>query len=406
MVASILGISRLRIGTDGNGITSLVAFHGCSLRCQYCLNPSCLNPEAKVRRMTPEKVMKELKKDELYYIATKGGVTFGGGEPLLNSSFIKGVLDLGTKEWNVTVETSLNVPRQHLELLIPYIDEYIVDIKDMDLDIYKRYTYKNNELVKSNLKWLIDKGLEDHILCRIPLIPGYNDKTHQEKSREELTNMGISRFDLFTYKTGRDDGVGTETLIPFLESTGDASIAIDEEMRRNIRRQPLMTSVESPTMGILRDNYLETKQMRKEEERQLKKAPKKRKSILDSIRAFFSPSTTGIIPLKEDEKYMNSSWNESDQKKNHTEKEDSIFNDNMADPLFKEAARLIVKEQIGSTSLIQRRLGIGYNRASRIMDELEKAGVVSHIYNSRPRDVLIQDETSIENLLAEFCTNE
>ena len=203
MEASILGISRLRIGTDGNGITTLVAFHGCSLRCRYCLNPSCLDYDATVRRMTPEDVMEELKKDELYYIATKGGVTFGGGEPLLNSSFIKDVLDLGAKEWTVAVETSLNVHRQHLELLLPYIDEYIVDIKDMDLDIYKRYTFKNNELVKSNLKWLIDKGLAEHILCRIPLIHGYNDETHQEKSKEELAKMGISRFELFTYKTDR-----------------------------------------------------------------------------------------------------------------------------------------------------------------------------------------------------------
>ena len=203
MEASILGISRLRIGTDGNGITTLVAFHGCSLCCRYCLNPSCLDSDATVRRMTPGDVMEELKKDELYYVATKGGVTFGGGEPLLNSSFIKEVLDLGAKEWNVTVETSLNVPRQHLELLLPYIDEYIVDIKDMDLDIYKRYTCKSNEMVRSNLKWLIDKGLADHILCRIPLIPGYNDETHQEKSKEELAKMGISRFELFTYKTDR-----------------------------------------------------------------------------------------------------------------------------------------------------------------------------------------------------------
>ena len=103
----------------------------------------------------------------------------------------------------MTVETSLNVHRQHLELLLPYIDEYIVDIKDMDLDIYKRYTFKNNELVKSNLKWLIDKGLAEHILCRIPLIPGFNNKTNQEKSMEELSKLGISRFELFTYKTDR-----------------------------------------------------------------------------------------------------------------------------------------------------------------------------------------------------------
>jgi pyruvate-formate lyase-activating enzyme len=73
----------------------------------------------------------------------------------------------------------------------------------MDLDIYKRYTCKSNEMVRSNLKWLIDKGLADHILCRIPLIHGYNDETHQEKSKEELAKMGISKFELFTYKTDR-----------------------------------------------------------------------------------------------------------------------------------------------------------------------------------------------------------
>jgi len=149
--------------------------------------------------MTPEEVMKELKKDELYYIATKGGVTFGGGEPLLNSSFIKGVLDLGAKEWNVTVESSLNVPRQHLELLLPYIDEYIVDIKDMDSEIYEQYTGKNNEQVKSNLKWLVENGKAKQIICRIPLILGYNDPDSQKNSKNELIQMGLDRFDLFTY---------------------------------------------------------------------------------------------------------------------------------------------------------------------------------------------------------------
>lgn len=199
--ASLIGISRLRIGTDGQGITSLVAFQGCPLKCEYCLNPSCIDPYAKVKDLLPEEVMEELKKDELYYIATKGGVTFGGGEPLLNSQFIKEIMEMGAKDWNVTVETSLNVPQHHLEQLLPYIDEYIVDIKDMNPEIYERYTGKNNNLVKLNLTWLINMGLAEHILCRIPLIPGYNDENHQEKSREKLEKMGISRFDLFTYKT-------------------------------------------------------------------------------------------------------------------------------------------------------------------------------------------------------------
>ena len=202
--SSILGVSRLRMGTDGNGIRTLVAFHGCTMHCRFCLNPQSLNSEAKVRKMSPEEVMEELKKDELYYIATKGGVTFGGGEPFLNSKFIKKVLDLGAKEWDVAVETSLNVPRAYIEPLLPYIDEYIVDVKDMNDTIYRRYARRSNKLVKSNLKWLIDNGLADNILCRIPLIPGYNDKTHQERSKEELTKMGIRRFDLFTYNTDRE----------------------------------------------------------------------------------------------------------------------------------------------------------------------------------------------------------
>lgn len=203
MKASILGISRLRIGTDGNGITTLVAFHGCPLECVFCLNPRCKDIDAMVSKMKPEEVMDELKKDELYYIATKGGVTFGGGEPFLYTLFIKDVLDLGAKEWHVTIETSLNVPNENIEPLLPYIDEYIIDVKDMDGAIYSQYTKRSNELVKSNLKWLIDKGLAERILCRIPLIPGYNDETHQEKSKEVLEKMGISRFELFTYKTDR-----------------------------------------------------------------------------------------------------------------------------------------------------------------------------------------------------------
>lgn len=201
--ASILGISRLRIGTDGNGITALVAFHGCSLGCHYCLNPKCRIYDENTKRMSAMEVMDMLRKDELYYVATKGGVTFGGGEPFLHSMFIKEVLDLGAKEWNVTVETSLNVPKEYIEPLLPYIDEYIVDIKDMDDTIYKRYTRRSNELVKSNLKWLVDNGCADHIICRVPLIPGYNDETYQERSKDELEKMGISRFDLFTYKTDR-----------------------------------------------------------------------------------------------------------------------------------------------------------------------------------------------------------
>ena len=70
------------------------------------------------------------------------------------------------------------------------------------------------------------------------------------------------------------------------------------------------------------------------------------------------------------------------------------------DPLFDDAARLIVLNQSGSTSLIQRKFAIGYNRAGRLMDQLEKAGVVGAAMGSKPREVMIQDENSLNNLLA------
>ncbi len=69
------------------------------------------------------------------------------------------------------------------------------------------------------------------------------------------------------------------------------------------------------------------------------------------------------------------------------------------DPLFDEAARLIVLQQQGSTSLIQRKFAIGYNRAGRLMDQLEAAGIVGPFEGSKARQVLLQDEYSLEQLL-------
>lgn len=72
------------------------------------------------------------------------------------------------------------------------------------------------------------------------------------------------------------------------------------------------------------------------------------------------------------------------------------------DPLFEDAARNIVLTQSGSTSLIQRKFSIGYNRAGRLMDQLEKYGVVGAASGSKPREVLIQDENSLNTLLSQL----
>ena len=72
------------------------------------------------------------------------------------------------------------------------------------------------------------------------------------------------------------------------------------------------------------------------------------------------------------------------------------------DPYFEEAAHAIVLSQQGSTSMIQRRFSIGYNRAGRLMDQLEAAGIVGAAQGSKPREVLLQDENQLNNLLAQL----
>ena len=72
------------------------------------------------------------------------------------------------------------------------------------------------------------------------------------------------------------------------------------------------------------------------------------------------------------------------------------------DPLFEEAARSVIVSQQGSTSMIQRRFSIGYNRAGRLLDPLEKAGIVGAAHGGKPRDVLLADESQLDNILGQL----
>ena len=200
-VAPIMGIDRLRFGTDGKGITSLITFYGCPLKCRFCLNPQCHRNITDSMYLQPEEVFNRIAVDELYYLASGGGVAFGGGEPLLYSDFIIDVLALGANKWNVTIETSLNIPYKQVSVLLPHIKEIIIDIKDINPCIYKSYTLLENDNVLENLKRLALNGYANIVLVRIPLIHGYNTIKDIENSRYFLTNLGYSNFDVFEYKT-------------------------------------------------------------------------------------------------------------------------------------------------------------------------------------------------------------
>lgn len=196
----ILGISRHRLGSDGVGVTTLVGFWGCPLRCKYCLNPKCFDTNAKTTPLSPCELYERLKIDDLYFVSTKGGVTFGGGEPLLNSSYIKEFGEIVKGRWKINIETCLNVPKENLIEIMEIADEFFVDIKDMNEEIYKSYTGLDNKRVIDNLRLLIEAKGSECITVRLPLIKGYNTEKDREKSEIILRNMGVKKFDKFEYR--------------------------------------------------------------------------------------------------------------------------------------------------------------------------------------------------------------
>ena len=196
--AKIFGISRHRLTTDGEGVTTLVAFNGCPLRCRYCLNKTSWELD-KGRDYTPEILFEEVKIDHLYFLATHGGVTFGGGEPLLQVEFIKAFRELCGPQWQILAETSLNVPFENVQTIDPILDGYIIDIKDMNPEVYQAYTSKDNSVVLTNLEWLLKHGDPNRIMVRVPHIPEFNTDEDVAKSIERLKAMGVENIDEFNY---------------------------------------------------------------------------------------------------------------------------------------------------------------------------------------------------------------
>ena len=196
----LYGIERLRITTDGAGVCTLVGACGCPLRCKYCLNPRSWNCTVVHKQVTPEELLEAVRIDGLYMAATGGGVTFGGGEPLVYAEFIRAFRCLAPAEWKINAETCLNIPPELAEIASECIDVFYVDIKDMNPDIYRAYTGCDNQRVKTNLKKLLNAIGAERIVARVPLIEGHNTEADVECSIRELNSMGITHIDSFKYR--------------------------------------------------------------------------------------------------------------------------------------------------------------------------------------------------------------
>lgn len=147
---------------------------------------------------SPEDLYAETRIDELYILATGVGVTFGGGEPC--PKFIRRFRELCGNGCQINLGTTLNVPADNIRVLIQEVNTLIVDIKDMNPEIYRSYMGQTNNPVIDNLRLMTEVGRQSDCIIRIPLIPNYNTDSDRAASRAALEALGFTRFDLFTYQ--------------------------------------------------------------------------------------------------------------------------------------------------------------------------------------------------------------
>ena len=200
-ILNVAAISRIRTKTDGEGVTTLVVSMGCPLRCAYCLNPFTWDGSpVKIKKYTKEELYEELKIDDLYFLATGGGVMFGGGEPLLNADFIRDIiLKYKDKGWKFYMETSLNVPLDNLKKVIGLIDRFIVDTKDMNKERYELYTKGDYDRFYNNLKFLIGEVGSSGVTARVPVIPVLHKGKEYEENVKVLQDIGVESIEIFNY---------------------------------------------------------------------------------------------------------------------------------------------------------------------------------------------------------------
>ena len=203
--------------TDGQGITTLIAGAGCPLNCRWCINKRLLR-EATAEAVTAEEetaadqaesadVTEEAEEakaenesaGETEESLAGGGITFGGGEPLLHASFMRRFRDICPREWHICAETSLAVSASLVREASSAVDMFFFFFTDMNTEIYQRYTGGDGLLMQKNLRLLLQLAGAERITVRVPGIPEYNSDEDQEKSAEKLRAIGITKIERFDY---------------------------------------------------------------------------------------------------------------------------------------------------------------------------------------------------------------
>ena len=220
MKGLIFNIIRYAIN-DGPGIRVTFFMKGCPLSCWWCHNPEGISPDIEeVERVdkigvrefrVKETVGKYYSVKQLLDIAMKdfvfieesgGGITFSGGEPLLQADFLaEALLTFKSEGIHTAVDTSGHVSVSAFDAVIPYTDLFLFDIKHLDPSLHKKYTGVSNKLILENFNYILTKGKK--VIIRIPVIPGFNDDADHLKALRDFVlekhGANIVRIDLLPF---------------------------------------------------------------------------------------------------------------------------------------------------------------------------------------------------------------
>lgn len=184
---------------DGPGIRTTVFLKGCNLNCPWCCNPENISFEIEkyfengLKKefgydISLNELEKEILKDEIYYDNGKGGVTFSGGEPLIQiENLIPLLKRLKNKGINICFETSLSINSNLVSAAIAYIDELFIDIKILEKEKALNILNLNLDLYLKNLEIINNSNIKkENITFRIPL---NNEYTLNENNINQIINL-------------------------------------------------------------------------------------------------------------------------------------------------------------------------------------------------------------------------
>lgn len=242
VLGRIFDVQRFSIH-DGPGIRTTVFLKGCPLRCLWCHNPEAVGRSVQLsftaqrcilcgacadacehhghrfdpeqghtldrsdcevcgqcvevcyaralelvgRDATPEDVLAEVLRDRAFYETSGGGMTLSGGEPLAQIEFSNALLAAAKREHlHTAVETCGAVPWERFEVVLPFVDLWLFDVKESDAELHREFTGLSNERIVDNLTSLHEAGAT--ILVRLPLIPGLNARDEHFRGVAEVVS--------------------------------------------------------------------------------------------------------------------------------------------------------------------------------------------------------------------------